>query len=459
MYELDLNSLPSGPVSNMTKEWSLVTVNQSPSVPQDEYRYASQFVLLPDGSLFFDGGYNENNPLVARNASYNPQNNIWTVLSGDSYNDAKNGGYRQISIERNAVQNFTYTSNKPLANLTYEVISELDSTKRLVKSIYGYNYVTELNLNTRIWTSRESEPFLDNDFPILIGDQTGTYHPGSKSIIFTGGFLMNALLVGSTRAMNYYITFDTESSRWGAQLTNGNSIPTPRVGHTATMLNTGNDILIYGGIIQNTDDKVEGTLSADYLYTLNLVDFSWTFHNNLVTSIGPRAFHSELSSLTSLSLYDNPAADILVANKTSTDSQSNDQSKDQSKDQSEDQSQNQTEDQSKGQSKGISSGAIAGIVVGVVAVIAIVGFTVFYHTKNKYKEEKMKELHVDWDEIENEYREAPPIGVRISVGSSRMKDNLAPPDTLEANTGRSLDTCSPTLTDVNTIKPDTDQKI
>lgn len=96
IYKLDLYSPSPVLVSDMMKKWTLVTVNPSSSVPQDEYRYASQFVSLPDGSLFFDGGYNENNPLVARNATYDTQNNIWTVLPGDSYNDIKNGGYRQM---------------------------------------------------------------------------------------------------------------------------------------------------------------------------------------------------------------------------------------------------------------------------------------------------------------------------------------------------------------------------
>lgn len=93
---MDLNKLSPGPVNDTIKHWSLVTVNPSPGVPQDEYRFDSQFVPLPDGSLFFDGGYNENNPLVARNATYDPQKNVWTVLPGDSYNDAQNGGYRQM---------------------------------------------------------------------------------------------------------------------------------------------------------------------------------------------------------------------------------------------------------------------------------------------------------------------------------------------------------------------------
>lgn len=96
MYALDLSNLSPGPVSDLIKQWTLITVNQSSGVPQDEYRYKSQFVPLPDGTLFFDGGYNEDHPLVAQNVTYNPEKNIWTVLPGPGYDDVKNGGYRQM---------------------------------------------------------------------------------------------------------------------------------------------------------------------------------------------------------------------------------------------------------------------------------------------------------------------------------------------------------------------------
>lgn len=93
---MDLKDISAGLSADLRYKWDLVNVSSSVSVPRDEYRYASQFVQLPDGSLFFDGGYNENNPLVAQNITYNPQKNIWSVLPGPGYDDVKNGGYRQM---------------------------------------------------------------------------------------------------------------------------------------------------------------------------------------------------------------------------------------------------------------------------------------------------------------------------------------------------------------------------
>ncbi|KAI7893869.1 uncharacterized protein EV154DRAFT_549554 [Mucor mucedo] len=491
IYALDLNSLSPGPVTDLINKWTLVTVNPSPGVPQDEYRYASQFVQLPDGSLFFDGGYNENNPLVAQNITYNPQKNIWSVLPGPGYDDVKNGGYRQIfsaaavylpNVNRiayyggrqlNAVQNFTYTSNKPLANLTYEVTSELDPTKKLVESIYGYNYLTELNLDTRVWAARSTEPLVINNFPIQISDQTATYHPGTKAIIFLGGFIKNELLVGMTRPLNYFLLFDTESSLWKTQNTDGLNTPTARLGHTATMLNTGDDILMYGGLLQSKDETVEGVLSADYLYTLNLITFRWSVYDRPPDSIGPRAHHSavlvngtslfimfgqkksetanalvtandmmvlnvtDLPSLTSLSTYPKSVNGDSTTNKTSTDGQSGSQS----------------DSQSDTQSKGLSGGAIAGIVVGIVAVVAIVALAAVYRKRNKDKEEKMKELHVNWDEIDNEYREDPHFGTGFSVGTTNMSTTAASP-TVSEKPSQHHHTYSPALAETNLIKPD-----
>lgn len=97
MFVLDLPNMSQGPVSEIVNKWSLVTVKENPNVPQNEYRYASQFIAFPNGSLLFNGGYNEDNPLVARNVTYNPQENTWSVVIADGYRDSRNGYlYRQM---------------------------------------------------------------------------------------------------------------------------------------------------------------------------------------------------------------------------------------------------------------------------------------------------------------------------------------------------------------------------
>lgn len=55
----------------------------------------------------------------------------------------------------------------------------------------------------------------------------------------------------------------------------------------------------------------------------------------------------------------------------------------------------------------------------------------------------MKELHVDWDEIDGEYREVPTFGASLSTGSSNMKETVVLPDAPEKKSSQFLETCSP----------------
>ncbi|KAI7887678.1 uncharacterized protein EV154DRAFT_554489 [Mucor mucedo] len=465
MYELNLNSLSQVPVSDIVNKWTLITPNPSPGVPQDEYRYGSQFVVLPDGSLFFDGGYNEDHPLVARNITYNPQKNVWTVLPGPSYNDSKNGGvYRQVysaaavhlpdtnsvafygGRELNAALNFTYTINKPFANLTYEISSEQDPSKKLVEGIYGYGYLTELNLDTGIWTS-VNEYFLNiNYFPLITSYATATYHPGSKRIIYLGGFSKDESLVGSTKQLDRIKFYNTRTADWGGKVTNGFITPTSRLGHTATLLNTGNNILVYGGILQTNDETVEGKLSPDYMFDLDLNTLTWTVINRPTNSsvlelfiqlfllMNPETAGSlvaandimilnvtDRNAITSLNTYPNP---------TNNDSASNG-----------------------GQSKGLSGGAIAGIVVGVVALIAILVLAALYRKKSKGKAKRRKELRDNYKGIDGEYKEVQPFSAGFSGGSTDVENTSAQP-IASGKSNQYANNYSPDLADSNLIKPD-----
>ncbi|KAG2207695.1 hypothetical protein INT47_011815 [Mucor saturninus] len=504
MYSLDLSSLSSGPVGDIKNKWELVIATKSPDIPQDEYRYKSQFVLLPDGSMFFDGGYNEDNPLVAQNVTYNPQKNTWTVLPGPSYYDINYGGYRQIhsgtavympsvnkivfngGMQLNAALNSNYTfAQSPLFNLTYETIPEQHPEKKLVESIFGYNYITELNLYTREWTFPKTAMLVIDNFPILVSDQTATHHPATKKIIYLGGIRKDVAtrVVGMTqRPGDDCLTYSTESGEWQSQETFGTK-PSARLGHTATVLNTGDDILIYGGMDQpGGEPAAEGILAADYLYTLNLVTFNWTIYDNPPNSIGPRVFHSavlvndttlfimfgrkksetadalvasndimvlnvtDMSFPSSLDTYPAPLNGVTATNKTNTNGQSDGQSDSQSDSQSNSQSDAY-------ESNGLSTGAIVGIVVGSVAVIAIIALAAIYRKKTRAKEEKIEEIQVDWDAIEGEYREDPPFAGRFSPGSENMTRTIVTPNVYE-KPKQSYNTHTIALADSNVIKPD-----
>ncbi|KAI7887677.1 uncharacterized protein EV154DRAFT_573588 [Mucor mucedo] len=491
LYSLNINSLSSGPVSDMISKWELVIANKSPDIPQDEYRYKSQFVLLPDGSMFFDGGYNEDNPLVAQNVTYNPQKNTWTVLPGPGFIDIDNGGYRQIhsatavyipnynrivfygGMQLNAVPGYTYRAYAyVLPNLTFETTSEQHPTKKLVESIYGHTFIFNLNLDTREWVHPSTTILTIQDFLLLISDQTATYHSASKTIIYLGGIRRDVAthVIGMTQSpANNCITFNTESGAWKSQETFGIRKPTARFGHTATMLNTGDDILMYG-------------VSADYLYTVNLITFNWTVYDNPSNSIGPRVFHSavlvndttlfimfgrkksetadalvasndimvlnvtDMSLLTSLDTYPAPLIGDTVTNKTNTNGQADGRLDGQSDSQANSQS-----DADK--HKGLSAGAITGIAVGSVAVIAIIVLAAIYRKKTRAKEEKTEEIQVDWDAIEGEYREDPPYGGNFFAGSANMTRTVVTPNVYEKSS-QSYNAHPIALADSNIIKPD-----
>lgn len=76
-----------------------------------------------------------------------------------------------------------------------------------------------------------------------------------------------------------------------------------------------------------------------------------------------------------------------------------------------------------------------------------------YYKRNKDKEEKMKELHVNWDEIDGEYREDPPFGTGFSVGSTTL-NHAGTPYTVSEKPDQSIHTYSPALADSNMVKPD-----
>ncbi|KAG2213478.1 hypothetical protein INT47_009152 [Mucor saturninus] len=467
IYVLDLQNISAGPVFNLKEKWDLITVNASIGVPSDEYRYASQFVLLPDGSLFFDGGYNEKNPLVARNATYDPQRNKWISYPGPGYNDVLNGGYRQIysaaaayvpdtnSIifcggrQLNAVLDYTYKSPKVLGNLTYETSSRQNSTKTLVESVYGYYNVTELNLDTRIWTIRKSNPLAVNGSPIIMSDWTATYHPGTKSIIYLGGLESSQYdLKGSPRSLGEVFSYDTQNSSWSLHPTNGNNRPTARLGHSATMLSTGNNILMYGGVQKPSYRGGDGELVSDYVYNLDLKNFTWLSYKNPTGSIGPRAFHSAvLVNGTNLFIMFGKekgyllsrliaANDIMVLNVTSMsflDTLSRYPSP------------VTAAFVSKTTVGGLSSGAISGIVVGSIVMIGIFGAVARYFKKRKEKGEETTQLRNNWDRRDGEHRESP----RSGRGSTDMNNTRGLPN---EEASQSLYNYSPTLVEATLIR-------
>lgn len=70
----------------------------------------------------------------------------------------------------------------------------------------------------------------------------------------------------------------------------------------------------------------------------------------------------------------------------------------------------------------------------------------------------MRELPVNWDAIDGEYRDNPPFGAGLSTGSKTVTSPVILPDSAEKQ-AQSVNTYSPALAASNLIKPDVDQNL
>ncbi|KAG2213447.1 hypothetical protein INT47_009121 [Mucor saturninus] len=436
IYLLDLNNIDRGPVTDLMKKWTEITVGQSSSVPRNEYRYDSQFVALPNGSMIFDGGYNEGDLLKAKTVIFDIESYTWNILP--NFEDAKNGGYRQTysgtatylpATKRiafyggktlNAALNSNFTTNsRQLSNLTYEIIADQDPTKKLIASSVGYYYQTFFNLNTNTWTTTTVDPFPPNGSPLLTSYQTSTFHPRTQTIIYIGGYSLDDALKGSTVPLDSYIAFNTGSTTWKVQNLTGVSIPGPRYLHTATLLQTEDDILVYGGAFQPKNASLPAEIVRDYIYTLDLTKFSWTAHNKLPEPMGPRANHSAvLVNDTRLFIMFGKRRSATNTSFVATDSILVLNVKDRAAPVFLDNYPHPS-----GEDDSFSSGLAGGAIAGIITIIAFV----LYRIKRKGKEENLKEMHVDWDGIDNGYREDPPVVTGFSLGSGSPTTTAVPP--------------------------------
>ncbi|KAG2230227.1 hypothetical protein INT48_002097, partial [Thamnidium elegans] len=451
MFYLDIHNQPTSSVNEMLNKWIDVPVDSS-SETATEYRYDSGFIALPNGiEMLFQGGTNDKtHAMVDKTVAYNAETGVWNTLP--SYNDVKNGGYRQISAqatvyiptmdsigfyggkEFHAKLNTGYitASGQSLPNnLAYDYASKRNPGYQHVESYVGFYYLTLFNLKSHAWTVLTAEPPKMNGLLYLTGFQTATFHPRSGKIYYIGG-LYKTTASGESFSVpfSFASTYDTVGAVWDNQTLKASpntKMPIARHLHTATMSSTNEDIVVYGGT-NLPEDKTPNAL-MDYLYTLNLETHTWTPHdiNAPVGSPGPRYYHSAvLVDDTSLFIFFGMTKEkaatntMLVLDLRNISSLAFSDTYPLS-----DSSVTLSDNYLNGRSNDLSSGAIAGIAVGIVVLILIIAAVIVFYIRKKKRasseekmEGKMEEMPVDWDHIEGIYKEDRPTS-SLNIRHSR----------------------------------------
>ncbi|KAI7889417.1 uncharacterized protein EV154DRAFT_514617 [Mucor mucedo] len=477
MLSLDIKNQPSNIVSNLYNKWKVIQQNNSELVT--EYRYDSNFVMLPDGvSMLFEGGANEKNKTIAnKTVIYNTAENVWHTLP--DFNDPQNGGFRQIySASTVYMPNINcvgfyggkelHSDGRNYTTLTGSIMTNVDisypvgSDKRIIlhESYVGFYYMTLLNLTDNTWHTVPTEPLrIDQNYPFLPIYQSATYSPITKKVYYLGG-VYHTHIDEYVVPLSYTIIFDTISSNWENQTLNapvdGSAMPAPRQLHTATLLNTQKDILVYGG----TSEIAETTQLAlpNYVFTLNVETLTWISHDIDIPSTisGPRFYHSAVlvDETSVFIMFGKPRVGVsttdnvlvLDARNASAIAYSTiyplaDLKKEKT---------------------GISTGAIVGIVVGVLALLSIVLVAVFLCIRKRKREmanEPMEQLEVDWDNIDTEFREEPPVrstfySNSMSPSSTMISSPQVPSSIGDPNVIRRSMNAPALPLEVNLVKPD-----
>ncbi|KAG2213448.1 hypothetical protein INT47_009122 [Mucor saturninus] len=459
-----------------------------------EYRYDSNFVLLPDGvSMLFEGGSNEKTkPIANKTVIYNTAENAWHTLP--DFNDPQNGGFRQIysastvympnincvgfyggkELHSNG-RNYTTLTGNIITDVDMAYNASLDASITLHESYIGFFYMTLLNLTDNTWHTVPTEPLkIDKINPFMPIYQTATYSPITKKVYYLGGVYHVPHVNEFVVPLKYTIIFDTINSNWENKSltppTDGSAMPAPRQLHTATLLNTQEDILVYGG----TSELDEGPQLAlpNYVYTLNVQTLTWTSHNiDVPSSIsGPRYYHAAVlvNETSVFIMFGKPKVGIAATDSVLVLDARNASAiaysptyplAELAKPLAEP---TYALVDSKEENASISTGAIVGIVVGVLALLLIALVAAFLCIRKRKREkanEKMEELEVDWDNIDTGFREEPPVLSTYYNNSMSPSTTLVSSPQIPSSTGdhkvirRSM--YAPALApEINLVKPD-----
>ncbi|KAI9273474.1 hypothetical protein EDC94DRAFT_195963 [Helicostylum pulchrum] len=415
IYSLNINEFAGRASEALITQWNKMIPDIHFSIGQ---RRTPTSIVLSDGKrLMIQGGYNPSTfKYVNQTIFYDTSSNEWT--RGTSYS-VDNVGIRQIyaSTAVNLPNGLigVYGGFEQRANTSAPEISgngnavTFDSTNL---SYVGFSRLTTHNTDSGTWApfSPQASTLLDF-YPT---SQTATINPSTGKIYYLGGtyYTTTNNWAPIKIPFSWAVVFDTKSGTWSNETMRG-SVPSTRMYHTANLLPNSQDIILYGG---SEDGKAA---SGSFCYTLNLETNTWTKQDTVVIPeylSGPRFSHSAVLVDTTLFILFGRGVDgalnpsLLTINvadasnisytanyvSNSTDNNSNDSS---------------SNKPDSNESGGLSKGAIGGIAAGAIVIgLGIIAFVFFYvrrQKKTKQQDNTHEQIAVDWDEIDDHYKEVP----------------------------------------------------
>ncbi|KAG2230226.1 hypothetical protein INT48_002096, partial [Thamnidium elegans] len=433
LNSLDIYKNNGNPAQSLNSQWEEVT--PAPSNIIIGRRGFPQAAAAPDGERFLiQGGYNYDvGPIVQQTIAYNAKKNIWESFA--NYKD-NNFVINLFTFFRHVVPGSSFVTPDlvSISGLTF------NNSDNYINSYAGFHYFTLFDINTNIWTV-PPQTNVPKDYQILF---SATYHPKTQKVYYIGGSYYNSTSDSLYNSfLTYARTFNTANGEWLRESIKGNA-PSQREQHTTTLLPNGDDILLYGGTLS------EAVAVMDYCYTLNVPTLTWRYHNLAAPAgfSGPRSHHSavlvnntslfilfglnkDATRTNELLILDVRNVDNLTfattfpfdnvvdttENNTTVGNTGGDTSS----------GNNNTDNKHK---EGLGKGAIAGIAVGGVIAGALLVLALVYYSRGKkskqgvngsgnsthYEQQRNtggELLEVDWDKIDDHYKEVgvPPVSV------------------------------------------------
>ncbi|KAG2213035.1 hypothetical protein INT47_011184 [Mucor saturninus] len=434
MNVLDLTTLNEKTPEELSSKWANIDANtKSQNI---ESRVNPQSTQLPDGKtlLIVGGGIGG----VSQTISFNGETMSWDFYQ--NYKDPSTGNRNISSAASVYIPEYGFVLYGGIEdvdsggnNFTYPGVNTTSYTNDGDRYI-GYPDLEILDINNteNPWRPHISENNKTNIFP---NNQAAIFDSKNNIIFFFGGSHYNPTTGRQVPFLfDKVMTFNLNTKSWGEQALKGQG-PSPRYAHSATVVGPKQrHVLIYGGKNGSADRPV-----SDYCYTLDLDTYQWTQQiipapNGIILA---RSMHSAVTITDSmLFIVFGRTADLelaitlLILNVTNPSSIT---LFDKFIDPATIVPTNTTSDSFNAtSSKGLTSGAIIGIAVGVsVAGIIGIALILFYAIKKRKNNKTEKEeslMEVDWEEVENEYPDAP-----ADYPETHFKHSSQTPDDMSGN--------------------------
>ncbi|KAI8080980.1 hypothetical protein BDF21DRAFT_493292 [Thamnidium elegans] len=409
IYSLNINEFSGQRSAIMISQWDTIV----PDVPFwiGGRGTPTSIVLSDEKRLMIQGG-NQTGPFRYHNQTiiYDTSSNIWET--GSAYS-VDNVGVKQIYSATavnlpNGLIGF-YGGFEQFADISAPEISgngnavTFDS-KNL--SYVGFNRFITYNTDSGTWApfSPQASTLLDF-YPT---SQMATINPNTGKVYYLGGsyYTTTSNWAPIKIPFSWAAVFDTKSGTWSNETMGGN-LPSTRMYHTANLLPNSQDIILYGG---SEDDK---TASTSFCYTLNLETNTWTKHDTISIPeylSGPRFSHSAVLVDTTLFILFGRGVDgalnpslltIDVASASNIIYTANYVSN----------STSNLNDSNSNGSGGLSKGTVGGIATGSIVFVGFgyYSFCIFCLRRQKKatKQDVHENMDVDWDKIEEHYKEVP----------------------------------------------------